>query len=887
MAPTVSALSQTLQSLTLSKIRELEKRRKSYDMRKVAILEAADASQDPWQRLQYLLKGTLELYPAAATDSTVVNIERWIHQSTYDSSIAPKILAEFETELRTKLDVQSRKLALADLYSRLLTEWVDPPSGRQEGSSTPVEDDYMVVDERQKQRLQQLCDQFDESVFQPLETDEAQIRTFLDGLFPDDESKKALQELRKEIESKASSLWCEKEPFSADSVADCIHGLLNQDLLSEEKRVIMKSFLKTPVALTEIADVLNMRYGDIEGWDWNAGIEGIPVIPRQQANGKYRIWMDDDLLQLIFVQYIGTRLCNLLKASLTQFIRSESVWSWACGPQMTERDRLRNEYYTTGSDENSTAERLRKEEYLDTYFLSQLPKSETTLGEDGNSYDEGADDEGHPMIDEQKNFRQLLLRKIATEALLHRHMHGAAVVIQSDMKWYATCLPHGTIIAVMKYVGFPPEWIGFYHRYLAAPLNMDDSCEGREPIGPRIRKRGIPFSHASEKLLGEMILFFMDLTVNRATGMLLYRLHDDLWLCGEPSKCVRAWDVMHQYARVTGLEFNHSKTGSAYLAGSRDPHIAAELPKGSVTFGFLKLDADTETWVIDEEPVEAHVQQLRQQLERCDSVISWVRTWNSCIGRFFKNTFGQPAYCFGEPHVHAILTTYKNIQRTIFGNPETGGISIQHHLRAMITSRFGEIDIPDAFFFFPEQLGGLGLRNPVISVCLVERTMSGPPFKKIQEFFEQERTLYDSAKKAFDILSDKQRRQRREGYAADDELEQPLINANEANTFMSFAEFTRFRESRSPEFSKLYTALMQLPLSKGIRRTRQVDDALRHALNQQQIRGLSGEERWSLELYVGEVVRTLGGVNLVDQKFLPVGVLGMVKEKPVKWQMVL
>ncbi|KAF3387262.1 hypothetical protein F1880_000972 [Penicillium rolfsii] len=42
-------------------------------------------------------------------------------------------------------------------------------------------------------------------------------------------------------------------------------------------------------------------------------------------------------------------------------------------------------------------------------------------------------------------------------------------------------------------------------------------------------------------------------------------------------------------------------------------------------------------------------------------------TLNSCIGRFFKNTFGEPAYCFGRPHIDAILTLYEKLHKAIFG----------------------------------------------------------------------------------------------------------------------------------------------------------------------------------------------------------------------------
>ena len=52
-------------------------------------------------------------------------------------------------------------------------------------------------------------------------------------------------------------------------------------------------------------DVLNMKMADIKNWQWDAGEEGLPVEPRRQLNGKYRIMMDEDILDAIFLHYVG------------------------------------------------------------------------------------------------------------------------------------------------------------------------------------------------------------------------------------------------------------------------------------------------------------------------------------------------------------------------------------------------------------------------------------------------------------------------------------------------------------------------------------------------------------------------------------------------------
>jgi hypothetical protein len=376
-------------------------------------------------------------------------------------------------------------------------------------------------------------------------------------------------------------------------------------------------------------------------------------------------------------------------------------------------------------------ENLRKCEYESTYFLSHLPGSDTSLFENGPTYDEASDDEDAGARPAQKagpnkNIKQRILRKVATETLLHQHLHGDAAVIQSDMKWYGTGLPHSTLFAILGFVGFTEEWIDFFTKYLHAPLNMDEACDGRTPTGPRMRQRGVPLAGAMAKLMGELVLFFMDMTVNRESGMLLYRMHDDLWLCGDPAKCAQAWEAMQRYARVTGLEFNLAKTGSVYLAETRDASIAARLPKGPVTIGLLVLDPDSGNWVIDQTQVDAHVQQLKQQLDHCDSVISWIRTWNSCIGRFFTSNFGQPAFCFGRDHVDHILATYEKVQNALF-NTDGRASTVTEHLRHMIEERFGVSEIPNAFFFFLEQLGGLGLQNPFVSTLLVRDKLRSTP----------------------------------------------------------------------------------------------------------------------------------------------------------------
>src|SRR2546430_1507881 len=95
------------------------------------------------------------------------------------------------------------------------------------------------------------------------------------------------------------------------------------------------------------------------------------------------------------------------------------------------------------------------------------------------------------------------------------------------------------------------------------------------------------------------------------------------------------------------------------------------------------------------------------------------------MGKFFQNTFGKPANCFGQAHVDAILETHAKMQRELFDSYEG---SITQYLREQISRRFEVEDIPDSFFFLPEELGGLGLQNPFIPFFVLKDQLVKNPF---------------------------------------------------------------------------------------------------------------------------------------------------------------
>ena len=899
MAPPTSILSKTLKSISVTKINEITKQRAKYERRKDAVLtEAAQHADDPHRRIARLLRGVEDLYPAGDGDIKVDNVKFWVQQSKFDASVPPGMLASCEELLRGKLEVQSRRLALAHLYSRLVTEWMEPGIPMSGEIFAASDDSFEVVD-RQKERLQELCDRFEEVVFSPLDTDEVEIDQYLSSFFRSEDSKSDLEELREDVCEHAHPLMTIQSPFNNRTLGWSINALLAEDLLSDEKQAILREFLDNDIVLGEIADVLNMRFAEFDSWEWDAGEQGIPVLPRPQLNGKYRIWMDEDVLQAIFVEFIGIRCCNFLHKNLSHFL-GLGAWRWDTDRQMSPLDALRRRYYLGGDDSKSeSVNHERETAYKEIFFLSQLPATPTALsaGAYVNDGEVEGDDEGKGW----SNIKQRMLRTLAAEVTLHRALRSEAAVVQTDLQWYATGLSHATIFAVMRFVGFPDPLIEFYRKVLQAPLNM--SPTDGNPRGPRTRRRGVPMAHATEKFIGELVLFVMDLVVNRETGMLLYRLHDDIFLVGEPERCARAWKAMGTVANVLGLQFNMHKTGSVYLT-DRDKtqvsDIAETLPKGPVQIGHLTLDPASGEWVIDQKQVGEHVAQLKKQLGASESVLGWVQTWNSCIGRFFSHTFGEPGYCFGIGHIDSILETYKSMNRALFGDEAEGdGGSAVQYLKAKISERFGVEDIPDAFMLLPEKMGGLGLRNPFIPLLVIREKLAQEkisPNDIIRKAFLSERDAYEAALKEFVDLEgvDERIRRLRPGYPDRDAYEtakkaiRASLSKDELNKFFSDDEYVRFIETTSEPLAAAYRRLVSTPDAEGP----DMDADARAAMMEQGVMSWddkpeSREVRWALQMFAPELRDALGGLRLVEDNLLPLGVLAMMRKKAVRWNMVL
>jgi hypothetical protein len=358
-------------------------------------------------------------------------------------------LRDFASTLRQKLDQESERFYFADLYYRLLAEWTDTnrkPIAEMEQDQEELDGQFEHV---ARFNLQKLKDKFSDVVFTPKDTDEVEIDVYLSSLFDDDHAKQMLKDFRTSIGEFAANLKGRVAPFDQHNIKTCIKSLLTNSLLNDDAKETLSAFVTNNVVLDEIADVLNLRFSDIDNWSWDAD-EGLYYEPRRQMNGKYRIMMDQDILQAIFLHYIAVSWSVELKSRFSRFANDRKFWK---GPSEMSQEEYSRARFFGGKhcDPSGGVVEEKLSAFRDTFLLCTLPDD---LSSNADPY--GEESAGDPTNERTgMGTRQVLLRQIATDVIIRRALHGDVAVVQSDLQWYATGLPHATLFAVLRFWGVP------------------------------------------------------------------------------------------------------------------------------------------------------------------------------------------------------------------------------------------------------------------------------------------------------------------------------------------------------------------------------------------------------------------------------------------------
>ncbi|KAF2726862.1 hypothetical protein EJ04DRAFT_582419 [Polyplosphaeria fusca] len=830
MASSGSVFSETLQTITTTKLEELAKQRIAFEEQHAALHEAIQAEKNPVERLILLVDGVKSSMGVKTTvrknsgqlgqvifggtknrrlETDLKNLDRFLEQARYDPSVSPKVLQDWEDSLLQYLAVQSSKYQYADLYGKLVTEWLSSDKSAADDGDVNMGGSFEDVPNAEKLESRA---EWEKVVFEPAEIDATGLKDYLKALFitPSKTTRTAIDNLRKKVEDFEMDL-SDSSPFDEATLRWVIQGLQGSDLLNNEKREALKDFLSNNVILGEIADVLNMRMASLNRWTWG---DHVPLEQRRKLNGSYSIHMHEDLLQAIFLHYIGVKWSVFFKSAFVALRAEAWISNHTTIPKI---DRKRREYYL-GPQGMKTYDNLvdkRGKTYRNRYFAHQLLDYHTQ----GVEVQEG---EEEAEYEDFAASAESMKRKRSSQQAAVQHHHHMPVQVQShSYQAPAAQVPARPARAKQtarqhwnpsRTYGEPDDSDDGSNKKAKNPIRakqdllhllsteiiMNTRLHGQlncfrsvfeswnpllphdtiltvlvffgvsdkwlaffrkflqaplkftddGPIEPRLRQRGTPGSHNLSDVFGEAVLFCLDFSVNQVTeGNFLHRLYDDIWFWSpDYEKCAKAWSAVLEFTKAMGVQLSDTKTGSVRVGVEAEVDDDDHLPAGQIRWGFLHLDPRTGRFEIDPQMVDSHVEELRKQLQgKSKSVIDWIQVWNSYAATFFSSNFGKAANCFGRQHVDSMLKIHRHIQESIF----EGGNVVQF-LKKTIEDRFGVQNVPDGFLFFPVELGGLDLKSPFIGLLQIRESVKDNPYDVMDDFEEAERDDYDEAKQRFD-----------------------------------------------------------------------------------------------------------------------------------------
>ncbi|KAG6828680.1 hypothetical protein H0H87_001311, partial [Tephrocybe sp. NHM501043] len=730
-----SAFGQTLQFITTIKLQELEKQRLSYQEHAKVLQDAC--GNDLVQKFELLLDA-VQSWPGSGSvysDSNLggklnlANLNLWLKQAKMDPNFSEETLNSWIDTLETHIRHSMTRFDCAKLFGNLFNEWIG--SG---DSSTALRVDAGAEASADFEKLgrQEMYDQLNwltSIIFDDADVDTDALERYLSDLFSGDEAAKAFSALRSRLS--IFQMHLKRKTITEVTVKNLVRGLLASGLMDEAKRATLAEFLDSPTVLDEVASVLTMRMVGLESWTWPA--EGMTIEMRRHLNGKYRcVWgaipkliayhyrrafTDTEIIDALLLQHIGISWQVKLKHAFRRVLESKA---WKKTPLENKANCIAKELHQDAHNRDSI-DTSRQEMRESHFFLSQLSSSARIL----STYDDHLDTPSLESPDSPAAIKRKLLRIMATEAQLNSTLHTSHAVVRSDLEWFGPSLPHQSILTVLKFFGISEEWTSFFQCFLCAPLRF----KGDASAGVCTRLRGMPISYALSVICGEVILFGMDFAVNqRADGLFLYRMHDDLWLWdADPAKCAVGWREMNVYADLVGLKFNASKTGSACIGTA----VPAGLPAGDIRWGFLRFNQDKAWFVIDQKDVDLHIVELRRQLASTKSVFGWVNVYTTITWRSSFATL-----VVGPRRVL--------IQEELFPDAQGGTVA---YLCSVIEMRFGIADLPQGYFYLPIRNGGLELLHPMVEMFGVE--LDG--CKPFEDLMEADKERYTMLKEDWDI----------------------------------------------------------------------------------------------------------------------------------------
>jgi hypothetical protein len=130
-----------------------------------------------------------------------------------------------------------------------------------------------------------------------------------------------------------------------------------------------------------------MRMAAIQTWTWE---NSVPIEQRRHVTGEYHMYIDEDLLHAIFLQYVGVKWSIFFKEAFTNFSKFDGAWTSLRRP-ISKIDRKRREYFLGTQQKKPSVQSKRQGLYHSIFFMHLLSDSpysgqETAEGEEEANY---------------------------------------------------------------------------------------------------------------------------------------------------------------------------------------------------------------------------------------------------------------------------------------------------------------------------------------------------------------------------------------------------------------------------------------------------------------------------------------------------------------------
>jgi len=384
---------------------------------------------------------------------------------------------------------------------------------------------------------------------------------------------------------------------SLEEIKSASQALCLDNLVSLQTKKSLKTLQKDDVLANEYAGVVTILLKNYQEWNWP---ENMSLKLLNNRSSKWRVFVEEDVLNALFLQVVGVRFGSKLKSTMNStFIRFKPY------PQY---DLQKCDYY--------------RHQHVVALYSTALPSSftDSSVG----SYDSSPSPKGMSM-------KQKLLQLLATETKCARELNTPLVLVSADIENFYLSIPHQVLLVILEEFGCPDTWITFIKKFLTPNVTLKE--ENFEKTG-RL-SRGVPTGHSLSKFLHEILLLLGDYHSSFKSDVIFTRNFDDYYFWSQDAKVVEeCWKNMTEFLGKAALNFNPKKSGHFVLNHKKDSK--SKLPIGDVKYGFLVLDSNG-NFVADNESVNKMKEIMEKRLSSTSSLLSWIRIYNTFLKYIFRS----------------------------------------------------------------------------------------------------------------------------------------------------------------------------------------------------------------------------------------------------------